>query len=120
MFEGFFWHAFGDYNMATTQLRLTNMIMCLAAISRLMLASESSKRTMSDNRILTLVGDCSFGIYLLHYAIITIIGINLIEVPDRYLVVLAQWIGATFISMSVVLAFRRVLPLDLLRVIGFA
>lgn len=45
--EGFLWDALGDYGMATTQLRLANVVSSLGVISLLMLASESVKERLA-------------------------------------------------------------------------
>lgn len=70
--EGFLWNAHGDYNMATTQLRLTNMVSSLAVIALFMLASSSIRSKLAGIRPLVRLGDLSFGVYLCHIAVLIV------------------------------------------------
>lgn len=74
--EGSLWFKFGNYDMATTQLRFTSM---LTSLSTMLLSYKyltgqikpvlSCKITAFISRVLVCIGDCSFGIYLSHILI---------------------------------------------------
>lgn len=63
--SGFAWLHIGDYNMATTQLKLSSMATSLCVIAVIMLLPASGKRRLSES-FLADMGDASFGIYLCH------------------------------------------------------
>ena len=63
--SGFAWLHIGDYNMATTQLKLSSMATSLCVIAVIMLLPTSGKRRLSES-FLADMGDASFGIYLCH------------------------------------------------------
>lgn len=63
--SGFAWLHIGDYNMTTTQLKLSSMATSLCVIAVIMLFPTSGKRRLSES-ILADMGDASFGIYLCH------------------------------------------------------
>ena len=62
---GFAWNAYGDYNMATTQLKLSSMVTSLAVIALLM-ALPARLKVRAGGSFLGKLGDASFGIYLCH------------------------------------------------------
>lgn len=63
--SGFAWLHIGDYNMATTQLKLSSMATSLCVIAVIMLLPTLGKRRLSES-FLADMGDASFGIYLCH------------------------------------------------------
>lgn len=109
--EGFFWNALGDYNMATTQLRLTNVVSSLAVISLFMLASEHVKSLLAGCRPLVRLGDVSFGVYLCHIAFILVFrkAFALIGFAG-VLSSLALWALALGCSVAAVVLCQRILP----------
>lgn len=117
--EGFLWNAFGDYNMATTQLRLTNMVSSLAAISLFMLAPERVKSVLAGCRPLVRLGDVSFGVYLCHIAFILVLrkACALIGFAGA-LPSIALWVLALGCSAAAVVLCRRILPPKVRALIG--
>lgn len=69
---GFTWLRFGDYNMATTQLKLSSVATSLCVIAVIMLLPTSGKRRLSES-FLADVGDTSFGIYLCHIFVLAVV-----------------------------------------------
>lgn len=118
--EGFAWNAYGDYNMATTQLRLTNMFSSMAVISLLMLVSPSVRRRISNRSPLVCLGDVSFGIYLCHIAVLKVFGklFELVGAVD-FLSSLLLWAVVLGVSAVFVVMCQRVLPERVLAAIGF-
>lgn len=116
--EGFLWYAYADYNMATTQLRLTNVVSSLAVITLLMTAAGRAREHLSGCRPLVLLGDLSFGVYLCHIAVLMVLrkafGLVNLALP------LVLWVAVMVVSVLVISTCRRVLPYRLLRLLGFA
>lgn len=72
--EGFIWYNFDNFDMATTQLRLSSMTVSLSVILIAYLYINSHRNSLSWFEIaLKKLGDASFGIYLSHILIIMII-----------------------------------------------
>lgn len=69
---GFAWLRFGDYNMATTQLKLSSVATSLCVIAVIMLLPTSGKRRLSES-FLADVGDASFGIYLCRIFVLAVV-----------------------------------------------
>lgn len=69
----FWWHAAGDFNMATTQLKISSLATSLAAIALFMAIPTSFKMRISDSLFVGL-GDASFGIYLCHILVLSVAG----------------------------------------------
>ena len=111
MGEGLDWDALGDYDMATTQLRLTNVVSSLAVIALLMLAPEGARERLAHCGALVRLGDLSFGVYLCHVVLIMVLRkaldlVGLAGVPSIF----ALWVLALGLSVLLVTAGRRVLP----------
>lgn len=70
--SGFAWLHIGDYNMATTQLKLSSMATSLCVIAVIMLLPASEKHRLSES-FLAGVGDASFGIYLCHMFVLAVV-----------------------------------------------
>lgn len=68
---GFAWLRLGDYNMATTQLKLSSMATSLCAIAVVMLLPAAMKVRLSES-FFSDVGDASFGIYLCHMFVLAV------------------------------------------------
>lgn len=111
MGEGFYWDALGDYDMATTQLRLTNVVSSLAVIALLMLAPEGARKRLAHCGALVRLGDLSFGAYLCHVVLIMVLRkalglIGLAGAPSIF----ALWALALGLSVLLANAGRHVLP----------
>lgn len=119
--EGFLWNVYGDYNMATTQLRLTNMVSSLAVIALSMLASDAFKRRLASCRYLVRLGDLSFGVYLCHMAVLMVFR-KCFELLGFVGIIasLALWLAVLVTSSILVALWQRVLPKRVLGLIGFA
>ena len=120
MGEGFLWNAYGDYNMATTQLRLTNMASSLAVIALFMLASGAVRSKLAGCQPLVRLGDLSFGVYLCHIAAF-IVCRKLFELVglSGFLPSLLLWAVVLVSSALFVALCQRVLPKRALVVVGF-
>lgn len=66
--EGFCWLAVEDYDLATTQLKLSAMASSCAFILMAMGVSQTVRQRVASCRALVALGDCSFGVYLCHIA----------------------------------------------------
>lgn len=66
---GFWWNLTGDFNMATTQLKLSSAGTSLAVIALLMTAPGSFKSRLAST-FLVVLGNASFGIYLCHMLVL--------------------------------------------------
>ncbi len=75
--EGFVWYKLGNYDMATTQIRLTSILTSVAAILIAYNFLRDDKISLIESNIFTKIfiflGDCSFGIYLSHMLILMIL-----------------------------------------------
>lgn len=119
--EGFLWNAFGDYNMATTQLRVTNMLSSLAIISVFMLVSNSLKSRLSGSNPVVRLGDFSFGVYLCHMGFVMILKkIASIVGLSGILPSFAIWAVVLILSAVLVMVCRIILPKKVLAALGFA
>lgn len=70
--EGFLWYQAGNYDLATTQLRLTSVITSIIVILIFYLYFTNETYKLKSNtvtNILITMGNCSFGIYLSHLLI---------------------------------------------------
>ena len=118
--SGLSWGAFGNYNMATTQLRVTNMLSSLAVISVFMLVPRSMRSSFAYCRPLVRLGDLSFGVYLCH--------MGLVMVSRKFLTLagvsglaysLGVWLIALALSALAVAVCQRTFPKRLLSALGF-
>ena len=118
--EGFLWDAYGDFDMATTQLRLTNMLSSLAVISCLMLAPGWLCSKLADCRPLVRLGDLSFGVYLCHMGFVMVLG-KLLALAgiSGFAASLGMWLTALALSALAVAACQKALPDRLLAALGF-
>ncbi len=70
---GFAWNAYGDYNLATTQLKFSSMATSLAVIA-LFMALPARLKVRAGGSFLGKLGDASFGIYLCHMFALAVLG----------------------------------------------
>lgn len=118
--EGALWYACGDYNMATTQLRLTNVFSSLAVITLFMIATGKVRERLSDCKPLVLLGDLSFGVYLCHIVVLMVLGkvfalVGIEGVASSFIL----WFGVIAGSVLIVRVCREVLPRRALTLLGF-
>lgn len=118
--EGFSWLAFGDYDLATTQLKLSAMAASCAFALIAMYAPRAVRGRVASCAPLVALGDHSFGVYLCHIAAVMVfskvfsaLGLGGIGVA------LVQWLLVLAASVAVVSALRRILPRRVLGWIGF-
>lgn len=82
--EGFGWYFVGNYDMATTQIKISTMLssICFCCMCYKFIISNIQSNTRGKNLkavyFLSTIGDCSFGIYLLHPLIIYIFKFSVI------------------------------------------
>ena len=106
--EGLAWYKVGNYDMATTQLRITSIATSMVVI---VLAYHFIKnyKGLSKNiigKVLLLVGDASFGIYLSH--ILIMVALSLIPVW-KYIIFPVNSIVILSVSVICVLIGKKVL-----------
>lgn len=83
----------------------------------LLLSKRMEQKYVKDNiinKVLTVVGDYSFPIYLIHYFVITIV-FHFVTVSNW----IARWIVVVSITMLFIYIVRKVLPNKCLKIIGF-
>lgn len=74
--EGILWFRYGNFDMSTTQIRITSMITSVAAILLVYRYLEDRNIPFSNHfgtKMIAKVGDYSFGIYFCHIAIMKIL-----------------------------------------------
>ena len=116
---GFAWNAYCDYNMATTQLKLSSMVTSLAVIALIMAVPAHLKAKVGGS-LLGKLGDASFGIYLCHMFFVAAFGKVLLLVSLPLLVAAAiKWILALAASYVFCVFAGRVLPKKVAGWLGF-
>ena len=116
---GFAWNAYGDYNMATTQLKLTSMATSLVVIA-LIMSLPANLKAKAGGSFLGRLGDASFGIYLCHMFFVAAFGKVLFLVSLPLLVAAAiKWILALAASYVFCVFAGRVLPKKVAGWLGF-
>lgn len=115
---GYYWYSFGDYNMATTQIKLSSMVTSLAVIAVTMSVSSGVKSLALSSPLVPL-GDASFGIYLSHMLVLAVVrkALALIAISGLLSVVLA-WLLTLGLSYVFCIVASRVLPTNVSRVLG--
>lgn len=116
---GFAWNAYGDYNMATTQLKISSMVASLAVIA-LIMALPAHLKASASATFLGRLGDASFGIYLCHMFFVAAFGKVLLLVSLPLLVAAAiKWIFALAASYMFCVFAGRALPKKVAGWLGF-
>lgn len=118
---GFAWASHGDYGMATTQLKMTNMASSLCVCASLMLLPKEMKTRLSGSGAIVRLGDFSFGIYLVHMAFV-LLALSALSMVGLIGIIpaLCSWLAVLVLSAISVAVCRRVLPQRLLQALGFA
>lgn len=95
--EGQIWNYFNNYNMATTQIKLSNFITNIGVI---FIISNLVNNEFNINKkfynILITIGDYSFGIYLTHMILVSIINkvsSSIIYIPTTISILLIEYFG---------------------------
>lgn len=118
--EGFLWSACGDYGMATTQLRLANMVSSLGIITLFMLVPDTIRPCFASRAPLVRLGDLSFGVYLCHIVVLMVFRkLFVIAGITGFLPSLVLWFAVLSASTVFVALCQRVLPKCVLSVVGF-
>ena len=116
---GFAWNAYGDYNMATTQLKLTSMATSLVVIA-LIMSMPANLKAKAGGSFLGRLGDASFGIYLCHMFFVAAFGKVLLLVSLPLLVGAAiKWTFALAASYVFCVFVGRMLPKKVAGWLGF-
>lgn len=113
LIESIIWYTYGNYNMATTQLKFSAILysVILSMISYLWIIKE---KNISYNKIINvfiMIGNYSFGIYLTHIALMGVLGktiykwIDIIFPFNIVLIILIEVIG---ISLMVKFCGKKV------------
>ena len=107
---GFAWNAYGDYNMATTQLKLSSMMASLAVVALIMALPARWKARIGAS-FLGKLGDASFGIYLCHMFVVAALGkvLGLVALPLA-LATVVKWVLSVGASSAFCLAAGKFLP----------
>ena len=115
---GYCWDSFGDYNMATTQIKLSSMVTSLAVIAVTMSASSRARSAVSLSSLVPL-RDAWFRIYLSHMLVLAVVrkALTLIAIPGLLSVVLA-WLLTLGLSYAFCIVASKVLPTRASRILG--
>ena len=116
---GFWWNLTGDFNMATTQLKLSSAVTSLAVIALLMALPGSFKSRLSSTLLVDL-GNASFGIYLCHMLVLKVVWklLGLFVMPLG-VTTFAVWALTLAGSYSLVSLCGRYLPKRIRIAVGF-
>ena len=116
---GLAWNAFGDYNMATTQLKLSSMALSICAILLLSSPAPVLREKLSSS-LLVGIGDRSFGIYLVHILVLAVVSkvISFIVLPLLVHTIL-KFLVTFLVSYLLVCVCSKHLPEKMRRALGF-
>lgn len=119
--EGFGWFFAGNYDLATTQLKVTSMLSSACACALVAFLAGSVRQRLASYKPLVRLGDLSFGVYLCHMAVLMVIR-KCFELLGfvGVLVSLVLWFVVLVISCAIIVSCRRVLPKYVLGLVGFA
>lgn len=104
LIESIIWYVYGNYNMATTQLKFS-AILCSVIVSIIAYLWIIKEINMSHNKISNIfivIGNYSFGIYLTHIALMGVLNktvykfIDIIFPFNIVLIILIEVIGISF------------------------
>lgn len=116
---GYAWLVWGDFNMATTQLKLSSMATSVVVVMLIGLAGQRFRRLLANSCFVKL-GDLSFGIYLCHILVIGVVTKVLGFVVIPLLMITVVNLAVTLVvSACVVAAGATLLPRKVCEVLGF-
>lgn len=106
--EGYIWYGLGNFDMATTQLRFTSMLTSTAVCTLAYYYIKDGKENVKENiatKMLVIIGNCSFGIYLSHIAVKIVLqkipGYNNLAFPFTSIVLLIVSTGCVMIGNKI-------------------
>lgn len=106
LIESIIWYVYGNYNMATTQLKFS-AILCsvtVSIIAYLWIIKETKILYNRISQIFIMIGNYSFGIYLTHIALMAVLDktvykfIDIIFPFNIVLIILIEVIGISFMA----------------------
>lgn len=116
---GYAWLVWGDFNMATTQLKLSSMATSVVVVMLIGLAGQRFRRLLANSCFVKL-GDLSFGIYLCHILVLGVVTKVLGFVVIPLLMITVVNLAVTLVvSACVVAAGATLLPRKVCEALGF-
>lgn len=116
---GYAWLVRGDFNMATTQLKLSSMATSVVVVVLIGLAGQRLRQLLAHSYFVKL-GDLSFGIYLCHILVLSVVTKVLGLVATPLLIATVVNLAATLVvSACVVAAGAKLLPRKACEALGF-
>jgi len=108
----------GSFNFAISQIKLSSFIYSLFLIVLMM----KLRRDMKENSIMVIIGNYSFGIYLVHVFILNFIKLMPAFTGQKFLLAVfpLRVILTLFISLAIVIAANKILPKKIVKIIGFS
>lgn len=117
--SGCAWLAWGDYNMATTQLKLSSMATSAVLVVLIGLTGHRLRQLFARSHLVKL-GDLSFGIYLCHILVLSVVTKVLGFVAIPLLMATVVNLAVTLVvSACVVATGATLLPRKVCEVLGF-
>lgn len=104
LIESIIWYVYGNYSMATTQLKFSSIFysIIVSIIAYLWIIKETKILYNRISQIFIIIGNYSFGIYLTHIALMAVLGktvykfIDIIFPFNIILIILLEVIGISF------------------------
>lgn len=119
LISGFAWLARGDYNMATTQLKLSSMATSAVLVVLIGLTGHRLRQLFACSHLVKL-GDLSFGIYLCHILVLSVVTKVLGFVAIPLLMATVVNLAVTLVVSACVVAMgATLLPRKVCEVLGF-
>lgn len=117
--SGFAWLARGDYNMATTQLKLSSMATSAVLVVLIGLTGHRLRQLFARSYLVKL-GDLSFGIYLCHILVLSVVTkvLGFVAIPALMATVVNLAVTLV-VSACVVAVGATLLPRKVCEVLGF-
>lgn len=118
--EMIFWLLKNDYNMATTQIKITNFLFSVFICLLLVKWINSDKKIIQDGilkKCLINLGDCSFGIYLSHLLIMQILQMIIYKYFTLFFPL--NVILVIILSMLIINCFKNVFGNKVSKIVGF-
>lgn len=116
---GYAWLVWGDFNMATTQLKLSSMATSAVLVVLIGLTGHRLRQLFARSHLVKL-GDLSFGIYLCHILVLSVVTKVLGFVAIPLLMATVVNLAVTLlVSACVVATGATLLPRKVCEVLGF-